>query len=213
MKNLWIFAVLAFILGFVPAEAKNNGNNGMVEIRALARSQGFVSNLVVDPPVTCYAKKATRTYNGNKIQYQNAVFILMSQLQNKGQLFVSAETKCTQEYWNTKAYPPTQWQFFNFHNHYPTLYQGGQWDSMIRSEDLSWCRVLRLELVHKKWGLDSFDYSSYRKVVIHISPEDGFSFINKFLPQYSFAEYFLSKDVRCFMSKEEALRGGFKLLE
>jgi len=212
VKNLIFLALIAALFaGIKPA----NAQTGMREIKALARSQGVdVSNLLTNPPVTCYAPKATRVVDGMKIEYSKAVFILISEVQSKGVLYVSSDTKCRKEYWDLKKYPPTLWQTYEFYNHYPELWNGGLWNSLIRKDGTHdtkpWCRVSRAEVVVKNSGFEIFDNYSYRKLVLFI-PSDAWDGLTKeFNPNASW--WYVSKDITCFKSLVEAERGGYRFL-
>lgn len=219
MKNLWILVVVAFLLGLNPAKAESSkGLVGMVEIGSLARSQGFdTENLLLDPIVWCYAKKALRINGRERIAYQNAIFYLDGAIKTLGVLYVSKDTIClqTNEIW-VKEYPRSKWSIMSYYNHYPNMFKGVVYLSL--NDELSYyCQVPNLQIVNYKRESEGggYDKLSFRRVVIYISGGEypGFRYLDRFFPKYSFSEYFISKDSKCFLSKEEAVRGGFKLLK
>ncbi len=184
----------------------------------MARSQGFdTENLLLDPMVWCYAKKALRINGKEKIAYQNAIFFLDGAINTLGILYVSKDTLCkqTNEIWG-KEYPRSKWSIMSYYNHYPNMYKGVIYLG-LNDEMSYYCKVSRLELVNYRWESEGggYDKRSFRRVVIHIAGGEypGFRYLDRFFPMYSFSEYFISKDSKCFETKEEAVSGGFKLLE
>ena len=113
MNKLFWLVLLLFSVTFGTFQKAEASEGSFVEIGQLARSQGIDTNkLYTDPPFTCYAPKAERKWFSEIIQYEKAVFLLVTQLGNRGKLYVSSNTKCSQEYWDTMKYKPGIWQSF-----------------------------------------------------------------------------------------------------
>jgi len=207
------------VLVLVGTTASVSGKSKLVEISTLAKSQGInLSNLFPDPPVFCYAGEAVRVNGKDKVSYRNAIFLLVEQIQTAGKLYVSSGTKCiqTNDLWSDK-YPKSQWSFKSYWNHFPALHEGVEYLATFQEGSDIWCRIPRLEVVNYLWDSEGggWDKVSYRKVVIFIAGGEypGFKYLDRFFPEYSYSEYYVSKDSLCFSNKDEALLKGYRVLE
>jgi hypothetical protein len=214
LKNIFsILIVLTLSLGGLGGISQVSAKRPVfVELSFFAKRQGITLSEVFGTSHTCVAPRATRVLGGQAINYSNVVFHLSSQLAFPGKLLVSRDTKCVQDFdWQL------DWKKFRFISWgfpHPDMMSLGHFMSWHHdAEGTPWCRANRIVVSHLPVWIgvpiqsQRWLYQTHSRVVLYIPTT-----VLTELPLRTFpkpTQVLVSKDFKCFASKEQALIKGY----
>lgn len=162
--------------------------------------------------VHCYSQTAYRFVSGKRLTYKNVVYYPFDQ-QSWSQFMVSSDTKCARGY---PSYDPHVWRFIYLYEPHPglrSLYAVGL--RVIEDRGLVpgtlWCRAQKVGFAYGPWSSSKWSEIEYRNKVFALdhTGEGDFAVVGS---PYDLGKSFVSGDIQCFTTKEEALKKGYSLL-